>query len=98
MVPSPAASLVFGSGLTDQSNTGVLDVVFELDLLGDGDAVIDDLGSAELLFENHVATLGAKGDGNGFSEDVDPFFEGAASVLVVNDALSHGKRCKGAMG
>ena len=38
-----------GGGLADQSDTGVLDVVFEFDLFGDGDTVIDDLRSAELL-------------------------------------------------
>ena len=73
-------------------NTGVLDVVFELDLLGDGDAVIDDLGCTELLLEHHVAALGTQGHGNGFAEDVDAFFESATGVLVVDDALCHGRR------
>ena len=82
----------FGGGLTDQSNTGVLDVVFELDLLGDGDAVIDDLGCTELLLEHHVAALGAQGHGDGFAEDVDAFFESETGVLVVDDALCHGRR------
>ena len=78
-----------GGGLTDQSDTGVLDVVLELDLLGDGDAVVNDLGSSELLLEHHVAALGAEGDSNRLGEDVDAFFKSAASLLVVNDALSH---------
>jgi len=34
----------FRCGLANQSNTGVLDVIFKLDLFGDGDAIIDDLG------------------------------------------------------
>ncbi|CAI8384882.1 MAG: Uncharacterised protein [Cyanobium sp. ARS6] len=79
-----------GCGLTNQSNAGVLDVVLEFDLLGDGDAVIDDLRCTELLFKNNVATLGAKGDSNGFGEDVDALFESAACVLVVDDAFCHG--------
>jgi hypothetical protein len=83
----------FGGGLTDQGHTGVLDVVFEFDLFGDRDAVIDDLGGAEFLLQHHVATLGAEGDGHSLGEDVDAFFEGPAGVLVVNDALGHGKGC-----
>ena len=84
-----------GGGLTDQGHTGVLDVILELDLLGDCDAVVDDLRGAELLLQHHVAALGAEGDGNRLSQDVDTFFEGAAGLLVVDDALSHGRRSSG---
>merc|ERR1711920_544782 len=82
----------FGGGLTDQGHTSVLDVILEFDLLGDGDAVVNDLRSSELLLEHHVAALGAEGDSNRLGEDVDAFFKSAASLLVVNDALGHGGR------
>jgi hypothetical protein len=77
-------------GLADQGDAGVLDVVFELNLFGDRDAIIDDLGGAELLLQHHVAALGTQGDSNGLSQNVDTSFESSASVLVVNNALSHG--------
>ena len=38
----------------------VLELVFELDLLGDGDAVLGDAGSAEALLDHDVAALGAE--------------------------------------
>ena len=81
----------FAGGLADQGNTGVFDVVFEFDLLGDGDTVIDDLGSAEFLLEYHVATLRTKGDGNGLGQDVDAPFKGTAGLFVVNNAFCHFK-------
>ena len=49
----------------------VLELVFELDLLGDGDAVLGDVGRAERLLEHDVAALGAEGDGDGVGEQVD---------------------------
>ena len=38
----------------------VLELVFELDLLGDGDAVLGDARGAEALVEHDVAALGAE--------------------------------------
>ncbi|MDI2078452.1 hypothetical protein, partial [Bradyrhizobium sp. Mp27] len=35
----------------------VLELLFELDLLGDGDAILGDAGSAERLVEDNVAAL-----------------------------------------
>jgi len=66
-------------------------VVLKFDLLGDGDAIVDDLGSTELFLENHIAALGAEGDGDRLGEDVDALLEGAAGLLVIDDALGHGK-------
>src|SRR6185369_8003657 len=40
----------------------VLELVVELNLLGDGDAVLGDAGSAERLVEDDVAALGAERD------------------------------------
>ncbi len=82
----------FGSGLTNQGHTGVLDVIFQLDLLGDRDAVVDDLGGAEFLLQHHIAALGTEGDGYGFGKNIDAFFEGPTGLLVINNALGHGRR------
>jgi hypothetical protein len=49
-----------GSDLTDHLGAHVLELVRELDLLGDGDAVLGDPGSAEALVDDHVAALGAE--------------------------------------
>src|SRR5262249_34984317 len=47
------------------------EVVLQLDLLGDGDAVVGDGGGAELLVEGDVAALGAEGGLDRVGEDVD---------------------------
>ena len=49
----------------------VLELVFELDLLGDGDAVLGDAGSAEALVEHDVAALGAERDFHRIGEGLD---------------------------
>src|SRR6266568_6834213 len=49
----------------------VLELVVELDLLGDGDAVLGDAGSAERLVEDDVAALGAERHLDGVGENVD---------------------------
>jgi len=86
-----AGSIIgFGGGLTDQGDAGVFNVVLQFNFLGDGYAVIDDLGGAELLLKHHIATLRAKGDSHGFGQDVHAPFEGPAGLLVINNALGHG--------
>ena len=49
----------------------VLELVLELDLLGDGDAVLGDARGAEALVEHDVAALGAERDLHRIGEDVD---------------------------
>ena len=49
----------------------VLELVLELDLLGDGDAVLGDARSAERLVEDDVAALGAQRHLDGVGENVD---------------------------
>src|SRR4029077_8201987 len=49
----------------------VLELVLELDLLGDGDAVLGDPGSAEALVDHDIATLGAESHLHRVGEDVD---------------------------
>ena len=49
----------------------VLELVFELDLLGDGDAVLGDAGGAERFVEHDVAALGAERHLHRVGENVD---------------------------
>ena len=84
----------FGGSLTNQGHTGVFDVVFQFNFFGDGDAVIDDLGGAKLLFQHHVAALWSEGDCHRLGQDVDTPFESPTGVLVIDDAFSHGKPCR----
>ena len=78
-----------GGDLLDELGAHVLDGVLQLDLLGDGDAVVGDGGSAVGALQGHVAALGAKRGGNGVSEGVDALGETRAGVGAENDVLSH---------
>src|SRR6201999_3571338 len=60
-----------GSDFAHHLRAHVLELVLELDLLGDGDAVLGDAGSAERLVENDVAALRAERDLHRVGEDVD---------------------------
>src|SRR5262245_2449967 len=58
----------------------VLELVVELDLLGDGDAVLGDAGSAERLVEHDVAALRTERDLDGVGEDVDAAQHAVAGI------------------
>ena len=60
----------------------VLERVLELDLLGDGDAVVDDRGRAELLLEDDVAAARAEGDADGVGEGVDAVLQAASRLFI----------------
>src|SRR6185295_11881802 len=60
-----------GGDLTDHLGAHVLELVLELDLLGDGDAVLGDARGAIALVEDDVAALGAKRHFHGVGENVD---------------------------
>ena len=62
----------------------------ELDLAGDGHAVVGDGRRAELLVEDDVAALGAERHLDRVGEPVDAALEGATSGLVEDELLSHG--------
>ena len=59
-----------GGGFLEELRAHVLVRVAQLDLLGDGDAVVGDGRSAEFLVERDVAALGAEGGGNGGRQDI----------------------------
>ena len=71
VVPSPAMSLVLRGDLAQHLRAHVLELVLELDLLGDGDAVLGDARGAEALVEDDVAALGAERHLDRVGEDVD---------------------------
>ena len=81
-----------GGGFLEQLGAHVLERVFELDLLGDGHAVVGDRRRAELLVEHHVAALGAERDLDGVGQRVDAALERAARVLAVLELLGR-HRC-----
>ena len=60
-----------GGDLLHHLRAHVLELVLELDLLGDRDAVLGDVRRAEGLLEDDVAAAGAERDGDGVGEDVD---------------------------
>src|ERR1044072_70881 len=69
-------------GLTDELGALVLEDVLDLDLAGDGDAVVRDRRGAELLVEHDVAPLRAKGDLDRVGKGVDAALKGATRILV----------------
>ena len=75
--------------LFDQLRPDPLEGVLEVDLLGDGDAVVGDGGRAPLLVEHHVAALGAEGDPYGVRQLVHAGLEPAAGLRVEGDDLGH---------
>src|SRR6516225_6869653 len=71
----------------DELGADLLPRVLELDLLGDGHAIVGDRGCAPLLLEYHVTALGAEGYLHGVGELVHTALEAAPGVLVKRDHL-----------
>ena len=82
VVPSPAMSLVFERHLAHHLGAHVLELVGELDLLGDGDAVLGDARRAERLVEHDVAALGAERHLDRVGENVDAAQHAVARVAA----------------
>ena len=59
-----------GGNLLDELGTQVHVLVGEINLLGDGDTILGDLGATIGLLDNDVATLGSKSGGDRVSEGV----------------------------
>ena len=87
VVPSPATSEVLRRDLLHHLGAHVLVGVLELDLLGDGDAVLGDGRAAEGLLDDDVAAAGAEGDLDGARELAHAGADALAGVLVVDDLL-----------
>src|SRR4030095_15983759 len=81
-----------GGDLLDHLGAHVLVLVLQLDLLGDGDAVLRDRGAAELLVDDDVAALRAQGGLDGLGHDRDALEQGAPGLLIELELLGHGSR------
>src|SRR5207342_3049308 len=58
----------------------VLELVLELDLLGDGDAVLGDARGAKTLFDHDIAALGTERHLHRIGEDIDAAQHAVAGV------------------
>jgi hypothetical protein len=63
----------------------ILELVGELDLFGDGDAVLADAWRTKRLVEDHIAPLGAQRHFDRIGEDVDAAQHALARVVVKPD-------------
>ena len=89
VVPSPATSLVLvATSLASWAPRFSYGSV-ELDLLGDGHAVVGDRRGAELLVEDDVAAARAEGDLDRVGEGVDAALERAPGVVGEAQDLRH---------
>ena len=78
-----------GGDLLGELGADVLERLFELDVLGDGHAVVGDGGGAELLVEDDVAALGAEGDLDGVGQGIDAAHERVAGLFIEEQLLCH---------
>ena len=82
VVPSPAMSLVLRGDFAHHLRAHVLELVGQLDFLGDGHAVLGDARRAEALVEDHVAALGAQRHLHGVGEDIHAAQHACAGVAA----------------
>src|SRR6185369_15658326 len=69
-----------GGDFAQHLRAHVLELVFEFDLLGDGDAVLGDSGCAETLFDHDVAALRTERHLHRVGENVDAAQHAVAGV------------------
>src|SRR5581483_11681775 len=81
-----------GGDLLEELRAHVLERVLQLDLLGDGYAIVGNQGSAKLLVEHHVTALRSKRRPNRLGHGVDPALEIAARFLVEHKLFSSHRR------
>jgi len=74
----------------DHLGAHIFEGLLDLDLAGDGHAVVGHGGSAEFLVEDHVPAAGAQGDLHGVGQLVDASLDQFARVGAVLDHLGHG--------
>ena len=76
-----------GGHLLDHLCPHVLELVLQFDLLGDGDAVLGDLGGTPGLGDDDVAPLGAQGDLDRVGQGIDALHDLLPGLHVVFDFL-----------
>src|SRR5690606_10278913 len=82
-----------GGNVLDQLGAHVLELVLQLDLLGDGDAVLGDQRSAEAAIQDHVAAFRAEGGLDGVGQNVDANQHLLASGIAEFDFFSSHFAC-----
>jgi hypothetical protein len=85
----PGDVVRLGRDLLGELSAQVLVRVLQLDLTGDGHAVVGDGGSAPLLVDDYVAALGAQRHLDGVREAVDTALQRPPRILVELQALGH---------
>ena len=90
VVPSPATSLVFAGDFLHHLGAHVFVDVFQLNFLGDGDAVFGDGRRAEGFLEDDVAALGAERDFDGSGELLNAATHRVAGFLIEGNHFCHG--------
>ena len=78
-----------GGNFLYQLGAHVLERVLQLDILGDGHAVVGDKGRAEFFIQHHIAALGPQGDFDGIRQLVDPQLQRLAGFFAIYDLLCH---------
>ena len=78
-----------GGNLPHQLRAHVLKGIVQLDLLGDGHAVVGDQGRAELLIQHHIAALGAQGDLYGIGQLIDAGLQSLPGLVAALNNLRH---------
>ena len=77
-----------GGDFLHELGAHVLELVFELDFLGNGHAVLGDDRSAKALLDGNVAALGAKGDFHGIGKLVNAIGKALTSFDVIDNFFS----------
>ncbi len=73
--------ILLAGNLAQHLRAHVLELVLELDFLGDGHAVLGDARRAEALFDHHIAPLGAEGYLDRIGQNIDAAQHPGASVF-----------------
>ena len=81
--------LGFGRHLQEQLGADVFEGIFEFNLAGNCDPVVDHIGGAEFLFQHHIAALGAEGDLDRIGEGINPPLKGGTGCVGEANQLGH---------
>src|SRR5699024_118249 len=73
----------------DQLGAEVLEGILNIDVTGDGDAVVGDQRATERLVQDHIAATGAQGDLDGVGQGIHAPENACAGVLVKSNELCH---------
>ena len=81
--------LGLGGDLQQQLGADVFERILQLNLAGDGDAVIHHVRGAELLLQHHIAALGTDGDLHRVRQGVHAPFQGGAGGIREGKQFGH---------